>query len=74
MCGRTGEAEDDDYDYEYEQQHHHGRADPSEYPSDTFSWTPALQQEFREELERLVILGTTSRILLVRILTACYAI
>lgn len=50
MCGRVGETEEEEDD---EELHGHG-----EHPSDgTFSWTPSVQTEFREELEKLMILG-----------------
>ncbi|KAG9015617.1 phosphatidyl inositol kinase [Tulasnella sp. 427] len=56
MCGRIGEdVDDDDYDDMYDQQQR------PEYPSGSFSWTPAMQQEFREELERLIILDYLMR-------------
>lgn len=56
MCGRIGEdVDDDDYDHMYDQQQR------PEYPVGSFSWTPAMQQEFREELEKLIILGRFPR-------------
>ncbi|KAG8930968.1 phosphatidyl inositol kinase, partial [Tulasnella sp. 408] len=56
MCGRIGEdVDDDDYDHMYDQQQR------PEYPVGSFSWTPAMQQEFREELEKLIILDYLMR-------------
>lgn len=50
MCGRVGEAEEDEeVDDSYE-------AESDDRPG-TFHWTPAIQNEFREELEKLIILG-----------------
>lgn len=67
MCGRTGEeVDDDDFDDMYDRMHGYP-------PAGSFSWTPALQQEFREELEKLIILGvySTSRMLLPRADSCC---
>ncbi|KAG8946902.1 phosphatidyl inositol kinase [Tulasnella sp. 424] len=56
MCGRIGEeVDDDDYDDMYDHQQR------SEYPDGSFAWTPAMQQEFREELEKLIILDYLMR-------------
>ncbi|KIO28478.1 hypothetical protein M407DRAFT_22368 [Tulasnella calospora MUT 4182] len=56
MCGRIGEdVDDDDYDHMYDQQQQ------PEYPVGSFAWTPAMQQEFREELEKLIILDYLMR-------------
>ncbi|KAF8210266.1 phosphatidylinositol 3 and 4-kinase-domain-containing protein [Mycena galopus ATCC 62051] len=54
VCGRTGEVEEDDEaDYEEE----HVLFDVTETSdSRPFYWSQALQQSFREELEKLVIL------------------
>lgn len=56
LCGKAGGDFDDyDDDFDYEQNadggEEHAREDGS------FSWTLALQQGFREELEKLIILG-----------------
>ena len=56
LCGKAGgdfEDYDDDYDYE---QNANGREEHAREDGG-FSWTPALQQSFREELEKLIILG-----------------
>ncbi|KAF8625433.1 hypothetical protein AX15_005392 [Amanita polypyramis BW_CC] len=55
FCGKTGDAEDlfDDFDYEDERQLFESTEGDSERP---FYWSPTLQQSFREELEKLVIL------------------
>ncbi|KAK2463289.1 hypothetical protein APHAL10511_004944 [Amanita phalloides] len=55
VCGRTGDSEDlyDDVDYEDERQLFDMAEQDSERP---FYWSAALQQSFREELEKLVIL------------------
>ncbi|KAG8883072.1 phosphatidyl inositol kinase [Tulasnella sp. 332] len=53
MCGRVGEAEEDE-----------DGDDPHEAENDqpgTFHWTPAIQNEFREELEKLIILDYLMR-------------
>ncbi|KAG8920936.1 phosphatidyl inositol kinase [Tulasnella sp. 417] len=56
MCGRIGEeVDDDDYDHMYDQQQR------PEYPVGSFAWTPAMQEEFREELEKLIILDYLMR-------------
>ncbi|KAF7376140.1 hypothetical protein MSAN_00028900 [Mycena sanguinolenta] len=54
VCGRTGDPdEDDEADYEEE----HALFDATEAgDSRPFYWSQALQQSFREELEKLVIL------------------
>ena len=51
ICGRTGDVEDlyDDVDYEEERQLYSLVEDDSERP---FYWSLALQQNFREELEK----------------------
>jgi phosphatidylinositol 4-kinase type 2 len=51
ICGRTGDVEDlyDDVDYEEERQLYGLVEDDSERP---FYWSVALQQNFREELEK----------------------
>ncbi|KAG8907962.1 phosphatidyl inositol kinase [Tulasnella sp. 403] len=55
MCGRIGEVdEEEDYDELYDRQQ-------QQDPSGTFSWTPLMQQEFREELEKLIILDYLMR-------------
>ncbi|KAJ7594149.1 phosphatidylinositol 3 and 4-kinase-domain-containing protein [Mycena floridula] len=56
ICGKTGDT-DDMYD-DYEDEHEHVLYDESEShdPSAPFYWTQSLQQSFREELEKLVIL------------------
>jgi hypothetical protein len=52
VCGRTGEAEDDIYDdADYEDEH--ALFDATEAgDSRPFYWSQALQQSFREELEK----------------------
>ncbi|KAL0956588.1 hypothetical protein HGRIS_002726 [Hohenbuehelia grisea] len=56
ICGRTGEAEElfDDADYEDERVLFDGTE--SDIANQPFYWSPALQQSFRAELEKLVIL------------------
>ncbi|KAG7098530.1 hypothetical protein E1B28_000469 [Marasmius oreades] len=53
ICGKTGDSEDIDDDYEEER-----LFDATESPNGrgVFYWSPQLQQSFREELEKLVIL------------------
>ncbi|KAJ6593892.1 phosphatidylinositol 3 and 4-kinase-domain-containing protein [Mycena capillaripes] len=56
VCGRTGEAEDDAYD-EADYEDENILFDATEAgDSRPFYWSQALQQSFREELEKLVIL------------------
>ncbi|KAK7057197.1 phosphatidylinositol 3 and 4-kinase-domain-containing protein [Favolaschia claudopus] len=52
VCGRTGEPEEEEEDYEEE----NVLFDVTEGDSRPFYWSQALQQSFREELEKLVIL------------------
>ncbi|KAK0212691.1 phosphatidylinositol 3 and 4-kinase-domain-containing protein [Desarmillaria ectypa] len=52
ICGKTGDPEDVYEDYEEERLFDATEADPQT----PFYWTPVLQQSFREELEKLVIL------------------
>ncbi|KAK0504617.1 phosphatidylinositol 3 and 4-kinase-domain-containing protein [Armillaria luteobubalina] len=52
ICGKTGDPEDVYEDYEEERLFDATEADPQT----PFYWTPSLQQSFREELEKLVIL------------------
>ncbi|KAJ7647342.1 phosphatidylinositol 3 and 4-kinase-domain-containing protein [Roridomyces roridus] len=54
VCGRTGEAEEDMYDEEEEDSVLFDSTDDD--PNRPFYWSQALQQSFREELEKLVIL------------------
>ncbi|KAF9268865.1 hypothetical protein L218DRAFT_918023 [Marasmius fiardii PR-910] len=53
ICGKTGDNEDIDEDYEEERLFD---ATESTNSQGIFYWSPALQQSFREELEKLVIL------------------
>ncbi|KAF8629679.1 hypothetical protein AX17_005615 [Amanita inopinata Kibby_2008] len=55
ICGRTGDADDlyDDGDYEDERVLFDASEGETQRP---FYWSPVLQQNFREELEKLVIL------------------
>jgi phosphatidylinositol 4-kinase type 2 len=63
ICGRAGDLEDDD---DYDERLIQGRysAIPASkgdsIDHNRFVWTPALQQNFREELEKLIILGDLS--------------
>lgn len=52
MCGRVGEAEEEEDTDDLHEAENDDR-------SGTFHWTPAIQNEFREELEKLIILGTS---------------
>ncbi|KAG7449538.1 uncharacterized protein BT62DRAFT_928253 [Guyanagaster necrorhizus] len=52
ICGKTGDPEDVYEDYEEDRLFDATETDPQT----PFYWTPALQQSFREELEKLVIL------------------
>ncbi|KAK0226072.1 phosphatidylinositol 3 and 4-kinase-domain-containing protein [Armillaria fumosa] len=52
ICGKTGDPEDVYEDYEEERLFDATESDPQT----PFYWTPSLQQSFREELEKLVIL------------------
>ncbi|KAG8963019.1 phosphatidyl inositol kinase [Tulasnella sp. 419] len=54
VCGRLGEVEEEDEHEDYDEYSQNSR-------SRTFSWTPALQQDFREELEKLIILDYLMR-------------
>ncbi|KAF9501752.1 hypothetical protein BDN71DRAFT_1438408 [Pleurotus eryngii] len=56
ICGRTGDSEDvfDDPEYE-DEQILFDEAEETD-PNRPFYWSPTLQQSFREELEKLVIL------------------
>ncbi|KAJ7725829.1 phosphatidylinositol 3 and 4-kinase-domain-containing protein [Mycena maculata] len=57
VCGRTGEAEEDIYDdADYEDEQNMFDATETGDPNRPFYWSQALQQSFREELEKLVIL------------------
>ncbi|KAJ7462299.1 phosphatidylinositol 3 and 4-kinase-domain-containing protein [Mycena galericulata] len=57
VCGRTGEADEDIYDEtDYEDEHTLFDATETGDPNRPFYWSQALQQSFREELEKLVIL------------------
>ncbi|QRW08026.1 phosphatidylinositol 3- and 4-kinase [Ceratobasidium sp. AG-Ba] len=65
LCGKAGgdfdDYEDDDIHYE---QNGHAQDAPMRAPSasgGSFAWTPALQQSFREELEKLIILDYLMR-------------
>ncbi|KAG9002919.1 phosphatidyl inositol kinase [Tulasnella sp. JGI-2019a] len=53
MCGRVGEADEEDVDDLHDAE--------SNDPSGTFHWTTAIQDEFREELEKLIILDYLMR-------------
>ncbi|KAJ8514452.1 hypothetical protein ONZ45_g8016 [Pleurotus djamor] len=55
ICGRTGEVEDYD-DMEYEDGQNLFDEGEDADPNRPFYWSPLLQQSFREELEKLVIL------------------
>ncbi|THH04986.1 hypothetical protein EW146_g10024 [Bondarzewia mesenterica] len=55
VCGKTG-AEDDMYDDDVEDERVLFDATESNNSDRPFYWSPALQQSFREELEKLVIL------------------
>jgi phosphatidylinositol 4-kinase type 2 len=55
MCGRTGEEEELDNDDMVDEQM---RAMYETSESTDFYWSLALQQDFRLELEKLIILGT----------------
>jgi hypothetical protein len=59
LCGKAGGDYDDyDDDVNYEQNPHvHTATDTSTRTGGGFVWTLALQQSFREELEKLIILG-----------------
>lgn len=54
ICGKTGDDENDDVDPEEEHTLFDATEDDDTYR--TFHWSRALQQNFREELEKLVIL------------------
>ncbi|KAK7045573.1 Phosphatidylinositol 4-kinase LSB6 [Paramarasmius palmivorus] len=58
VCGRTGDTDDLYDDYEDERLFDATEANNG---SGMFYWSPALQQSFREELEKLVILGKNLR-------------
>ncbi|KAJ7497289.1 phosphatidylinositol 3 and 4-kinase-domain-containing protein [Mycena latifolia] len=57
VCGRTGEAEEDMYDeVDYEDERVLFDATETRDSNRPFYWSQALQESFREELEKLVIL------------------
>ncbi|KAJ7703208.1 phosphatidylinositol 3 and 4-kinase-domain-containing protein [Mycena rosella] len=57
VCGRTGEAEEDIYDEaDYEDERVMFDATEARNTNRPFYWSQALQESFREELEKLVIL------------------
>ncbi|KAJ6586916.1 phosphatidylinositol 3 and 4-kinase-domain-containing protein [Mycena vulgaris] len=57
VCGRTGEAEEDVYDEsDYEDERVLFDATEARDSNRPFYWSQALQESFREELEKLVIL------------------
>jgi phosphatidylinositol 4-kinase type 2 len=65
MCGRTGEEEElDDDDMVDEQM----RAMYETSESTDFYWSLALQQDFRLELEKLIILGTVKTYSMISVL------
>jgi len=55
MCLK-GAVDEDEIDEDAPQS-----SDPTQHPSPRFQWTEALQQNFREELEKLVILDYMMR-------------
>ncbi|CAE6416646.1 unnamed protein product [Rhizoctonia solani] len=63
LCGKAGGDYDDyDDDMNYEQNPHtHTTTDTSTRAGGSFVWTLALQQSFREELEKLIILDYLMR-------------
>ncbi|GAA94335.1 uncharacterized protein L969DRAFT_53056 [Mixia osmundae IAM 14324] len=66
LCGRAGAVADDDDEEELNKQEgHRSRSplppSPSPDGARPFAWTPALMQQFREELEKLVILDYLMR-------------
>ncbi|ELU42697.1 phosphatidylinositol 3- and 4-kinase domain-containing protein [Rhizoctonia solani AG-1 IA] len=56
LCGKAGGDYDDYDDMDYDQ-NLHATTNTSTRAGGSFVWTPALQQSFREELEKLIILG-----------------
>lgn len=56
LCGKAG-GDYDDYDDDFDYQQNPGATEPQARTSGNFAWTLALQQSFREELEKLIILG-----------------
>ncbi|QRW21626.1 phosphatidylinositol 3- and 4-kinase [Rhizoctonia solani] len=60
LCGKAGGDYDDYDDMDYDQ-NLHATTNTSTRAGGSFVWTPALQQSFREELEKLIILDYLMR-------------
>ncbi|TFK75459.1 hypothetical protein BDN72DRAFT_868130 [Pluteus cervinus] len=56
ICGKTGDNDDLYEDADYEDERHLFDATENEDSQQPFYWTQVLQQSFREELEKLVVL------------------
>jgi len=60
LCGKAG-GDFDDYEDDYAHEQNANRGEEHVREDGGFSWTPALQQGFREELEKLIILDYLMR-------------